>query len=491
MRIEVDARRVALLARPGPARERLNTVLDEAGALCVLAADPIELDPAELLALGPQVVVVALDPVIEDVLEQFDAVLGDPSIEVIYEEAEQAANREGWDAARWQRHLVAKLQGHANVLPPSRAPSANATTLQAAVDPAPPVSAPADADTGEHRAETVRSQEAAAATLPALSLEAIELEMHEDAPSAAAHATVAACDPAQGAASDFDFSLELVGDERFATDAGNGFSAFDPVNAETAADTAAAPDSGFTFNLDDLDGALAGGTIEPRQELSLQDDDVAPAAPRRVDALDAFAALGRASTLELVDDTPPRQPQQPQGAVLILSGLGGPDAVRQLLGALPKAFARPVLVRQHLDGGRYDRLVTQLQRATVLPVELAEPGLLAMPGTVYILPEAVGATSTGAGIRFSGDAAEAILAALPPADSAVLLLSGSDPALVDAAMSHSEGGALVAGQSVDGCYDPAASNALAARGCDVASPAALALLLSERWSNQGSSNVQV
>jgi len=305
--------------------------------------------------------------------------------------------------------------------------------------------------------------------------------MHEDA-------AVAACDRAPGTASDFDFSFELVGDDRFATDAGTEFSAFDPVNAETAPGTGAAPDSGFTFTYDDLDGALAADPVEPRQELSLQDDNVAPAAPRRADALDGLAALhGRASTLELVDDTPPRQPQQPRGAVLILSGLGGPDAVRQLLGALPQAFVRPVLVRQHLDGGRYDRLVTQLQRATVLPVELATPDLLAIPGTVYILPEAVGATSTAAGIRFSGDADEAILAALPSADSAVLLLSGSDPALVDAAMSHSERGALVAGQSADGCYDPVASNALAARGGDVASPAALALRLSARWSNQGSS----
>ena len=43
-----------------------------------------------------------------------------------------------------------------------------------------------------------------------------------------------------------------------------------------------------------------------------------------------------------------------RGAVLIEAGLGGPDAVRQLLGELPEGFPRPVLVRLRLDGGRYD-----------------------------------------------------------------------------------------------------------------------------------------
>lgn len=512
MRIEVDARRVALLARAGIARERLSTVLDEAGALCVLAADPTDLDPAALLELELEVVVVALDPLIEEVLEQFDAILGDPSIEVIYEEAEHAANREGWDAARWQRHLVAKLQGHANVLPPSRVSSAalavDVATTAAPVDQAlPPALATAEspvlaradgAVAGQRSDDPMLSQglaETPAGAMPELLLESIALEMPVDALSATTgHVAAADSGPPQQdvAVSDFDFSLDLAGDDRFAADAGSGFSAFDPVNAETAPETGAVPDSGFAFTLDDLDGALAGSAIVPRPELSLLDDAVDTPVSQRVAPRDGLAALhGRASTLELVDDAPRRQPQQPQGAVLILSGLGGPDAVRQLLGALPQGFTRPVLVRQHLDGGRYDRLVTQLQRATALPVELAQPELPAMPGTVYILPDAVGATASEAGMRFSGDASETVLAALPSADSAVLLLSGSDPAHLDAVMTHSEGGALVAGQTADGCYDPVASNALAARGGDVASPAALALRLRARWPNQGSSNVEV
>ena len=84
--------------------------------------DPTTLDPSALGLAAPQVMVVALDAVTEDAIERFDPVLADPAVEVIYEEAALAATREGWDLARWARHLAAKLQGHGDVLPPGHEP---------------------------------------------------------------------------------------------------------------------------------------------------------------------------------------------------------------------------------------------------------------------------------------------------------------------------------------------------------------------------------
>ncbi|MCP2839698.1 chemotaxis protein CheB, partial [Salmonella enterica] len=73
----------------------------------------------------------------------------------------------------------------------------------------------------------------------------------------------------------------------------------------------------------------------------------------------------RIAGLSLVDE---HVPAEDNGAVVVLAGIGGPDAVRQLLGALPAGFPRPVLVRQRLDGGRYDKLVAQMQRVSAMPV---------------------------------------------------------------------------------------------------------------------------
>ena len=41
--------------------------------------------------------------------------------------------------------------------------------------------------------------------------------------------------------------------------------------------------------------------------------------------------------------------------VLLLSGIGGPDAVRQIVRALPASFPLAVVLQQNLDGGRHDR----------------------------------------------------------------------------------------------------------------------------------------
>src|SRR5690606_39623643 len=110
--------RVLLLARAGEARQRLEAALAEAGAELVAAVDPVDGDPAAAVALAPAAVLVGLEPAIEDALERYDALLSDPGVLVMFDEAEVAAQRDGWDAARWVRHLAAKLNGHGDVLPP-------------------------------------------------------------------------------------------------------------------------------------------------------------------------------------------------------------------------------------------------------------------------------------------------------------------------------------------------------------------------------------
>jgi chemosensory pili system protein ChpB (putative protein-glutamate methylesterase) len=167
-----------------------------------------------------------------------------------------------------------------------------------------------------------------------------------------------------------------------------------------------------------------------------------------------------------------------RGAVLILAGIGGPDAVRQILTGLPTGFPRPVLISQRLDGGRYDRLVQQMGRAANLQVRLAEAGATLEAGNVYIVPPELGIDGAN-GLRFAPGFS--LLDALPAEDSAVLLLSGADPSDVDGALAHAARGALVAGQSPDGCYDAAAPVALAVRGGTAAAPQELVQSLLQRW----------
>jgi chemosensory pili system protein ChpB (putative protein-glutamate methylesterase) len=171
-----------------------------------------------------------------------------------------------------------------------------------------------------------------------------------------------------------------------------------------------------------------------------------------------------------------------QGAVLVFAGIGGPDAVRKLLAELPDGFPKPVLVHLRLDGGRYDNLVRQMERVAHMPVALAEAGTPAEPGHIYVMPGDVVPLVDGGVLGFRpGAVIHTMIPQLPPTDSAVLLLSGSDTALVEPVAALGAQGALVLGQSQDGCYDPAAPRALAARGAELGSPAQLAQRLTDRW----------
>ena len=401
-----ESRRVVLLARPGEACDRLRAALREAGGDLVLEADPCTLAPDALAAAAPQVVLVALDPAVEDALDQFDAVLADPAVAVIYDEADLAARREGWDAARWVRHLGAKLHQHDDVLPPGRDP--DETVHPTPGRPATPEQRHADAEFATHASEA----EAVAAAVPA--------------------------------------------EPQLAVAALGGLELTDDIDAMSLPEDAPAPSIAADASTPSADEADDGRFRHDLADLE-----------RRI------------SSMELVDAPASRGPEQPRGAVLVLAGIGGPDAVRQLLAGIPDGFSRPVLVSQRLDGGRYDRLVQQMARATNLAVQLAEVDTVAAAGQVYIVPPDLGVAETANGLKFTAGAG--LLAALPPSDSAVLLLSGSDPADVDTALAHGARGALVAGQSPEGCYDAAAPGALIARGGSAGAPADLVRQLLKRW----------
>jgi chemosensory pili system protein ChpB (putative protein-glutamate methylesterase) len=458
------ATRVALLARPGAACDNLQAALRQAGADVVAVQDPGDGDPSAIAAAHPSAVLVALEPAVEDALERYDTVLSEPGCLVIYDEVAIAARREGWAAARWARHLAAKLGGHGDVLPPGAGNDDDDDILPAApvfreAIPAPP----AQQD-------------------DALALESMEYDTD------AVHLGV---EPAQeealaqaGNGIDFGgFTPEMMAAMTIELEP----AAVSPKSIDAGADAPAMPESSPV------------DTMSLEMEAPVAEMPAAPAAPSPATPAAAPAPVRfNLDEMSLVDIEPAakaagsRQAPSPgesdtageggEGAVVVLAGIGGPDAVRQFLAGLPGGFARPIIVRQRLDGGRHDRLVRQMQRATALPVELAEAGRRLVAGHVYILPDDMTtAGDSGATTFVATSGPVPVLAGLPAGDSAVLVLSGSDPAAVPELMDAARDGALVAGQSPEDSFDGAAAAALLAAGGESHAAAELAQRLSTRW----------
>ncbi|GAA4998593.1 hypothetical protein FNZ56_12210 [Pseudoluteimonas lycopersici] len=381
-----QARRVVLLARPGPARERLAEAAREAGADLALVADPVDADPGAVRDARPEALLVALEPAVESAIERFEEIYTDPDVIVLFEEADLIVQREGWDAARWLRHVAAKLRMRDTVLPDGA---------------------------GEASEEDV----------PEVAVERPSLYQRPE----------------------WNGDIGGIADE------------VESVFADVPSDAMLDPNA---------------RRVVP--------DPAAAAVPPLMDPLrsELDAIHMRAAKLEL-ENAPRQEVVASRGTVVVLAGLGGPDAVRQLLGALPPDFAPVVFIYQQLDGARHDKLLRQMQRATTLPLVLAEAGAATNAGHVYLVPGGIGLAAGGDGLRFA-DGAHAF-SQLTAGDSAIVALSGTDPALVDAIMAQSWAGALVLAQLPSGCYEPAAVQALIARGVAADTPQHLASQIAKRW----------
>lgn len=457
------APRVALLARQGKAREQLRGALVGAGAQIALEEDPNVLDVEVLSASRPQAVLVALEPAIEDALSRLDPVLGDPRLTVIYDEADLASSREGWDAQRWARHLSAKLHGHGDVLPPGA------------------------------EAELPQSPEPGRPQVPAFVEDAV-LEQHLNQAAAQSGSL-----PDEAV---FGGSLSLVDDDAAAQPA-DAFQIdlenwtpppspprLDVVDEMLIDDAAATRDAQVSEIPASPPGAPA--SLPSISHLSLL-EDFEVVTPARADPAEppplppGFGSLNlELESLELPEEAsqaPDALGAKVPGAALLFAGIGGPDAVRRVLAGLPVSLASPVLVHLRLDGGRYDNLAKQIQRISPLPVLLARAGMGARAGYVYVVPGDVAANAVGGVVNFAEGHTDipTLLGALPPDRTAVLLLSGADAALVEPALMAAARGALVGGQSLHGCYDWTAAQALEQKGGATSSPEALAQRLFEHF----------
>jgi len=112
------SRIVALIGRNDGARDQLRKALLELGATVAVEAEPAEVQPQQVVGTGINAVIVNLAAGVDDEIEHLQALFDDPQVNVIFNEAEVSSSLEGWDLARWARHLAAKLLGHGDTLPP-------------------------------------------------------------------------------------------------------------------------------------------------------------------------------------------------------------------------------------------------------------------------------------------------------------------------------------------------------------------------------------
>jgi two-component system chemotaxis response regulator CheB len=98
----------------------------------------------------------------------------------------------------------------------------------------------------------------------------------------------------------------------------------------------------------------------------------------------AIAPVSTGSAARLM--APPGQSQPACELVLIGISTGGPDALRTMLPALPREFASPILIVQHMPPNYTARLASRLNDLCQLEVLEADEGMPLLPGRVLVAP---------------------------------------------------------------------------------------------------------
>ena len=215
MAISAESCRVALLGRDDVARRQLRHALQELGAAIAFEGEPSAASGPSALGASLDVVIVNLEEGLDDVLDHLQAVLDDPAINVVFNDADASRELEGWDLARWARHLAAKVLGHGETMPPVPA-GAERLGDPVALFPTPgPVSTPADLAPEPDVAAFIEEAVGVSASVPVDALpEALEVSSIE-APGFVADAAApgdSALDSSQGTEPELGIDFDQLAD---------------------------------------------------------------------------------------------------------------------------------------------------------------------------------------------------------------------------------------------------------------------------------------
>lgn len=174
---------VALLFDDAQLGAHLRDALQERGARIVHEGTLAGLTREALEHAGAQVVVVNLDDDAADDLDRLYDVIDGDRPRVVFNDADASRGLDGWDRARWARHLAVKVLAEGDLDPPRPvdAPAFEAPVRELAPEPAAEPEMTVDTATSEFTSVTLSDPVADEPIEPAAAWTAVEVPVEEQA----------------------------------------------------------------------------------------------------------------------------------------------------------------------------------------------------------------------------------------------------------------------------------------------------------------------
>jgi chemosensory pili system protein ChpB (putative protein-glutamate methylesterase) len=510
------AQRVVIMGRDGQARDCLVAALTELGVVPVWIGKPAQSNPERLSELNANKIIISLEPTIEPELEPYSDFLSRQAITVLYDDAEITSTLSGWDLQRWARHLAAKVLGR-DVMPlSSRRPDPEPAETTLSDDSADIGSMPgwnemphkladhpegmpgqsahsAWQDTGHYDELEIDSQELNAA-LEKLNqslsagfnpAEILELSFEQKPDSDPPITSVALAERAISKELEFDF------------DAFNSTMDLVPM---AEGDLADAEQTGYLkidgLSIQDVDGFAEEQRVSNRNEVHAEREE-AKVLHSDADYASFFSSLTNQteqipsydlSKFSLVEEVnagvagneyPESQDLDRKSMFLVISGLGGPVAVRALLGQVTPGFGGILAIAHDINPEQLPKLREQFQKLTEIPIILPEAEEFLKTGNIYLLPRKHTLQSTSLGYQCIAGASLAGFIDQMDHAAEILVLSGADPMLAQQLIQIGEVASNIHVQPPEDCYEPTLSQILVNVGAPVIDQDLMA-----QWFNQ-------
>jgi hypothetical protein len=149
---------------------------------------------------------------------------------------------------------------------------------------------------------------------------------------------------------------------------------------------------------------------------------------------------------------------------LVVSGVGGPGAVRTLRQKVPRGFAGVMVLSLQIGAAQLERLRAQLQKVTDADLRVADSDEHLRSGSIYLLPPECGIAVSALGYQCQPRTGLRAFITLQSKMARILVLSGADPALTSALIAFSADCKNLYVQDPEECYDAGVARELANAG---------------------------
>jgi chemosensory pili system protein ChpB (putative protein-glutamate methylesterase) len=499
------AQRVVVMGREGQARDQLISALAELGMMPIWVGKPVQSNPEQLSELNPNRVIVSLEPSIELELEPYSDFLSQPSVMVLYDDAEITRELSGWDLQRWARHLAAKLL-EKDAMPASYAPAvaevddAGQTLAESLPDWNELPSAAAagqnteseefsvaawqNADNDNYEVLDIDSDELSAA------LEKLNQTLSEGYEKESVHALAAPrieLSTAAGTGPSADLLefeslpvIELGPDDAEPDDVALDFAPIDVDLTDTLADP--------TETVPDATPAQVKRPLLSSESLELQsEDDYESFVSEMTSQSDLIPDFDLSKYSLVPEETgasdsdgaaDASDKRSAKSLFLVISGQGGLAALRTLLSQISPGFSGILAIAHDIETVQLGKLRDQFQKITPVPIVVLGSDEFLKTGAIYLLPPKHSLVSTSLGYQCIRAVSLAGYIDQMDHNAEILILSGADAQLAQQLIQVSSLIHNIHVQSPEDCFEPTLAQILVNVGAPV-----LSQDVTEQWFN--------